>query len=328
MLKTGVIGVGSMGQNHARLYGELSDLVGVCDVDRAQARRVAARLGTEAFSNAGDLIRRADALSVCTSTENHYRVASEALTSGRSVLLEKPFTGESQKAVSLCRMAEKQGAVLASGFVERFNPVVAAAREALSEGRFGKLISLESRRVSSFPSRIRDVGVIMDLAIHDIDVMRCLTSSEAVAVYALGGRFSSTQFEDHANLLLEFEGGVIGFIETNWLTPMKVRKVSLTCSESFVQLDYLDQSLEMASTTIREIDPSNLFQIPLEHDVRRMSLKKEEPLKLEIEDFLGAASSSHRPHANGWDAVENIRVCEAAASSLREKKRVVVKRER
>lgn len=328
MTKTGVIGVGSMGQNHARLYSEISDLVGVYDVDKNQAKRVAERFGTKAFSNAGDLIESAEAVSICTPTKNHYEVAMEAIGVGKPILLEKPFTGDSKKARSLCLAAEKEGTVLAAGFVERFNPVVSAARDALKEGKFGKLISLESRRVSSFPSRIRDVGVIMDLAIHDIDVIRHITSSEILAVYALGGRFAKTRFEDFANLLLEIEGGVTGFVETNWLTPMKVRRVSLTCSESFVQLDYIDQSLEMASTKIREIDPGNMFQIPLEYDVRRMSLKKEEPLKRELEDFLAAVKSSGRPHACGWDAVANLRVCEAASRSLKGRKRIEVPQER
>jgi len=328
VIKAGVIGVGSMGQNHARLYSELTDLVGVYDVDRAQAKKVAERFGTRAFTSIDDLIGRVEALSICTPTRKHFDVAIKAIKAGKSVLLEKPFTGDSKKAKSLCLASEKQGSALAAGFVERFNPVVAAAKEALREGRFGKLISLESRRVSSFPSRIRDVGVIMDLAIHDIDVIRHITSSEILAVYALGGRFSSTQFEDFANLLLEIRGGAIGFVETNWLTPMKVRRVSLTCSESFVQLDYIDQSLEMASSKIEEIDPGNMFQIPLEYDVRRTSLKKEEPLKRELEDFLDAVRSARTPQASGWDAVANLRVCEAASRSLKERKRIEISQER
>ena len=328
MTKTGVIGVGSMGQNHARLYSEISDLLGVYDVDKDQAKRVARRFGTKAFLKANDLIQRADGLSICTPTKDHYKVAMEAIRAGKSVLLEKPFTGDSKRARSLCLAAEREGTALAAGFVERFNPVVSAARDALKEGKFGKLISLESRRVSSLPSRIRDVGVIMDLAIHDIDVMRHITSSEILGVYALGGRFAKTRFEDFANLLLEIEGGVTGFVEANWLTPMKVRRVSLTCSESFVELDYIDQSLEMASTKIREVDPGNMFQIPLEYDVRRMSLKKEEPLKRELEDFLVAMKSGRDPQACGWDAVSNLRVCEAASKSLRERKRIEVPQER
>lgn len=328
MAKTGVVGVGSMGQNHARLYSEISDLVGVYDVDKNQAKRVARRFGTKAFVKLDDLVDSAEALSICTPTKDHYEIATKAIGAGKAVLLEKPFTGDSGKARALCLDAEKEGTVLAAGFVERFNPVVSAARDALGEGKFGKLISLESRRVSSFPSRIRDVGVIMDLAIHDIDVMRHITSSEILGVYALGGRFAKTEFEDYANLLLEIEGGVTGFVEANWLTPMKVRRVSLTCSESFVELDYIDQSLKMASTKIREVDPGNMFQIPLEYDVRRISLEKEEPLRRELEDFLAAVGSDRAPHACGWDAVANLRVCEAASESLRKRKRIEVPLER
>jgi UDP-N-acetylglucosamine 3-dehydrogenase len=238
--------------------------------------------------------------------------------------VEKPFTGSSEKAAELCKMAEKEGVTLAAGFVERYNPVVGVAKEAVREGIFGKLITFASRRVSSFPARIRDVGVIMDLGIHDVDVLRHMTGSEARSVFALGGLFNNASFEDHANLLVEMEGGVVAFIEVNWLTPMKVRKVSLTCSRGYVQLDYIDQSLEVSSSTTKEFDVANAFHVPLETDVRKISVKKEEPLKLELADFLQAAATGRPPMATGRDALNDLRVCEAALVSLRSGKKMEI----
>jgi UDP-N-acetylglucosamine 3-dehydrogenase len=324
MVKVGVIGVGSMGQNHARIHSELAELVGVYDVDRALSKKVAGRFGVRSFDSVDEMLTQVEAVSVCTITTTHFDVASKAIKAGKHLLVEKPFTGTSEKASDLCEMADKEGVTLAAGFVERYNPVVGVAKEALREGRFGKLITFASRRVSSFPSRIRDVGVIMDLGIHDVDVLRYITGMEARSVFALGGLVNNASFEDHANLLMEMGGGVVAFVEVNWLTPMKVRKVSLTCSGGYVQLDYIDQSLEVSSSTTKEFDSGDAFRIPLETDVRRISVKKEEPLKLELADFLKATTSGKAPMACGRDALADLKMCEAALSSLRSGKKVEI----
>ncbi|MEM2943582.1 MAG: Gfo/Idh/MocA family oxidoreductase [Methanomassiliicoccales archaeon] len=324
MIRTGVVGVGYMGQNHARIYSELSTLVGIYDVDLQHAQTVAQRFRTRAYSDVESLLRDVDAVSICAPTADHFSLASIAIRNGTSVLLEKPFTGDSKKAAQLGREAEKEGVVLAGGFVERFNPVVKAAKEALKEGKFGKLISISSRRVSSFPKRIKDVGVVMDLGIHDIDVIRYITSSEIRSVFGMGGKFANDKFEDHASLLLELESGVTGHVETNWLTPMKVRKVSMTCSGGYVQLDYIDQTLEVSSAQIGEIDPGNMFQVPLEFDIRRIALKKEEPLRREIEDFIGAVELSGQATVSAMDAVMDLKVCEAAIRSIIENRKVEI----
>ncbi|MFA5312646.1 MAG: Gfo/Idh/MocA family oxidoreductase [Methanomassiliicoccales archaeon] len=317
MLRVGVIGVGSMGQNHVRVYSEVADLVGVHDAFKEQSTKVAQRFNIGSFDNLDDLLDRVDAVSICTPTSIHYEMAMKVIGRGRSLLIEKPFTGNSRQAEELTRFAEKEGVTLASGFIERFNPIVSVARDAIHANKFGKVITLASRRVSSFPSRIRDVGVIMDLGIHDIDVIRHITDSDVRSVFALGGKFQNDKFEDYANLLLEMNNGAVAFIEVNWLTPMKVRSVSLTCSERFVQLDYTDQSLAISSSSISNVDLGDMFRIPLEQDVRKVSVKKEEPLKRELEMFLASAEGKSRPFVGGMDAVNNLKVCEAALESLR-----------
>jgi UDP-N-acetylglucosamine 3-dehydrogenase len=324
MMKVGVIGVGAMGQNHARVYSEIAQLVGVTDAITEQATKIAARLGTKAFSTVDELLDAVDAVSVCTPTSYHFDTAMKAIKKGKHLLVEKPFTGDSAKAAELCAAAEKNGVTIASGFIERCNPIVSVAKETMEAGKIGKIISLATRRVSSFPARIRDVGVVMDLGIHDVDVMRHITSSNVRSVYAVGGKFANPSFEDYANLLMEFENGAIGFVEVNWLTPMKVRKVSFTCSGGFVQMDYTDQSLEVSTSMVGNIDQSDMFRIPLEYDVRKISVKKEEPLKTELARFLGAAESGGVPAAGGVDAVQNLKVCEAALISLKTHEKVRV----
>ena len=127
------------------------------------------------------------------------------------------------------------------------------------------------------------MGVVMDLGIHDIDVMRYITSSDVKSVYAIGGKFINPNSEDHANLLMEFENDAVGSIEVNWLTPMKVRKVSFTCSLGSVQMEYTDQSLEISKSKVGNMDQSDMFRIPLEYDMRKISVRKEEPLKTELD---------------------------------------------
>jgi UDP-N-acetylglucosamine 3-dehydrogenase len=316
MMKVGVIGVGSMGQNHARVYSEIAQLAGVYDAMGEQARKIADRFSCAAFDDVDELLKEVDAVSVCTPTSTHHEVALKAIAAGVDLLVEKPFTGDVQKAKELETAAAKAGVVIASGFIERFNPIVGVAREAVAEGSFGRVISLSTRRVSSYPARIRDVGVVMDLGIHDVDVMRHVTGSEVTSVYALGGRCSNPDFEDHANLLLRLESGAVGFLEANWLTPMKVRKMSLTCGKSFVQVDYTDQSMEVSSSIAKDVDAGDMFHIPLEMDIRKVAVRKEEPLKRELQDFLSAADKGRGPNASAADAISNLRVCEGALASL------------
>jgi UDP-N-acetylglucosamine 3-dehydrogenase len=325
MLRVGVIGIGSMGQNHARIYSEMGCLAGVFDVDAEATKKVSQRFGVRPYSNMDELIRDVDALSICTPTKYHYDAAVKAIDQGCSVLVEKPFTGEVEKARGLCDLAERGGVTIASGFVERFNPVVHATRDALASGRFGKVVSVASRRVSSYPFRIRDVGVIMDLAIHDVDVIRYLTGEKIESVYALGGKMANDRFEDHATLLLQTAGGSTGMVEVNWLTPMKVRKVSITCSDGYAVMDYMDQSLQFSTSRMDQVDTSNMASMPIELDTHQVYVKKEEPLKRELVSFVNAAEKGQRSECDGWNALQNVSICAAALESMRDGCRVMVR---
>jgi UDP-N-acetylglucosamine 3-dehydrogenase len=164
----------------------------------------------------------------------------------------------------------------------------------------------------------------MDLAVHDIDIMRGIAGSEVQSVFAMGGSHANKAFEDYANILLQFKDGKVGFVEVNWLTPMKVRKMFLTCSEKYVQIDYIDQSVEISSSKIEGLDASNMFRLPIEYDVKRVSVRKDEPLKRELESFISACETGATNVATGQDAVENIKVCEAALMSLKRREPVPI----
>ncbi len=317
-VKVGVIGVGSMGQNHARVLSEVADLAGIADPDMTAGGAVANRLSVSYFPDYHALLReKIDAVTICVPTNLHFRIGMDVIEAGKHLLVEKPLCDDINEARRLVEAARKAGVVLAVGHIERHNPVVDSAKRHLEAGDWGDLITAGARRVSNFPDRVRDVGVIMDLAIHDIDVLRYLLGSPVASVYAVGGRQRHASFEDHATILLTFANGVNGYVEANWLTPMKVRKLSLTCSKNFVELDYTAQAITISSATLGELDPFNLYQVPFDYDIRHVTLRKEEPLKRELVDFLHAITEGREPKVNGEDAVETLRVVEAAVESER-----------
>ena len=187
-MKTGIIGVGSMGKNHARVNSEMGVLAGIADSNEAVARPLAERFGVEYFSDYRDMLASVDAITVATPTVTHFQIAMDAIQAGKHVLVEKPICPTLDESEKLVKAAEDAGIVLAVGQIERHNPVVKFARESIENGKFGDIVSISARRVSTFPGRISDVGVLLDLGIHDIDVIRYLAQSPVKTVYALGGK--------------------------------------------------------------------------------------------------------------------------------------------
>ncbi len=318
-----MIGCGAMGQNHARVYAEVARLVGVCDVSEEAARAVGERLGVPHYTDHRELLRQElDAVSVATPTLTHHRVALDAISAGKHTLVEKPLCGTVEEAVEVIRAAEERGLTLAVGHIERYNPVVQFLKRAVEARQLGSVLSMAARRVSPGAPRIADVGVVLDLATHDIDVMRYLSGSEVDGVYALGGCSGGGRHEDHASILLHFKSGASGFVEVNWLTPTKVRRLTLTCSGGVVEADYIGQSVQISTSVPTEVDPTNLFQIPQEFDVKHIFLKKREPLRSELLDFLDAIAERRRPLVTGEDGLRALELAQAALTSLREGRKV------
>ncbi len=317
--------MGSMGQNHARILAERGELVAVADTVPSVAESVGSKFSVRHYDDYRKLLSSdLDAVVVVTPTNTHEKIATDAIKAGKNVLLEKPMTGDSKSLKLLADLARKQKVVLAGGFTERHNPVVAFAKTSLQKGEFGDLITAATRRVSSMPSRIRDVGVVMDLGVHDIDVVQYVVDKRVRSVYALGGQRQGMKYEDHANILMDFEGGASGFVEVNWLTPMKVRRLALTCSQHFVEIDYMEQSALVAASEFKPIEGGNLYNVPLEFDLRRIALKKEEPLKRELADFAKAIGKGDEPLVTAESALVTLKIAEAALESIRTGKKVGV----
>ena len=314
-----VVGVGAMGWNHARVCSELGLLDGVCDSDSESLKSVSERFGVPGFTNIEEAIEecKPSGVIIATPTFSHFDLASLVIDSGVNVLVEKPMADSIERARELNRKAGEKGVKLAIGHIERFNPVVSASREMLSKGEWGEIVTITSRRVSNFPGRIRDVGVVLDLGIHDIDNSIFLMSSRPKRVYATGGSHNEIDYEDHATICIEFENGNQAIIEVNWITPMKVRTLSLTCEKTFVELDYIKQEVISSSSIFKDLENPQMFPPEIEVESKIVDLERNEPLKLEILDFINSIEEDVAPAVDGEQGLLALEVAMAALKSMR-----------
>ena len=310
-----------MGWNHVRVCSEIGVLCGVCDQNRPESDRVSEEFGVPGFYEIDEAIAELDpdGVIIATPTFTHYELATKAINEGINLLIEKPISDNIQKAEELIEKAREMDLVLAIGHIERHNPVITAAKKNILDGAWGNVVTISTRRVSNFPGRIRDVGVILDLGIHDIDNATFLMGSKPISVYAVGGSLNDIEYEDHATIMIEFENGNNAIVEVNWITPMKVRTVSLTCEGSFVELDYMSQEISASSSVF--VDPENPNQFPANLEIRRDAVPVEsaEPLRLEIEDFVECIGSNdeRKPLVDGEQGVLALRVALAALESIK-----------
>ena len=316
-IRTGVIGVGSMGQNHARIYNEVSKLIGVADLDEKQGKKVANRFGVKFYSDYKNMLKDVDAVTISTPTIYHKEVAKEVIDSGVHLLVEKPFADNSDDAKYILEATKGKDITLAVGHIERHNEVIKKARACIQNNEWGKILTISAKRFSSFPSRIRDVGVLFDLTIHDVDVISYLVGHKINSVFALGGKAKNNTYEDHVILSTQFDNGVIGSCETNWLTPMKVRKINITTDTCFVTIDYMKQDIKINSSSFHNLDSSNLYKSSMEVKQDHIIVDKTEPLKNEINDFLSSIINNREPLVTAEQGLQAVKVVESGLESIK-----------
>ncbi len=302
-LGVAVIGTGQWGKNHARVYKELpsTELVAVCDLNPERAKAMAQQYGAKAYSDSTEMLKdkSIQAVNVCTWSTILYQEAIKALNAGRHVLVEKPMATTPQQARILAKTAEENGLHLTVGFLMRFIPGLQLIRKNVEDKKIGELVCITAKRVSQWPERIGDVGVVKDTAIHDIDVMRYISQQDPISVYAKMGSKRIQKFEDYAQIMLTYKNGETAFIETNWLTPYKTRKLIATATEAIMQLDYNTQDLTIEEKT-QTIQPRLPFQ---------------EPLKAELQHFVDCINKTAKPIVTGEDGVKALEVATAAMES-------------
>jgi predicted dehydrogenase len=332
--RVAVIGTGVMGRNHVRVLRELGevDLVGVADANRDAAFQVAGIHGTRGYGSHQELFEREkpEAVIVAAPTNNHHAVVLDALEAGCHVLVEKPIAATLEEADDLVARAVSAKRVLAVGHIERYNPAVIELKRRLDEGQLGRVFQLNARRLGPFPQRIRDVGVVVDLATHDLDVMRYLTGSEIVRVYAETRREVHTTKEDLLSGLLRFEDGSVGVLQINWLTPSKIRELAVTGERGMFRADYLTQDLyfhENSAASENNWQQITMLRGVSEGPMVQYAIQKREPLRSELEAFLRAVAGDASGIVTGEDGRKALRLALALVESGAEGRVVTVGRQ-
>ncbi len=279
----GVVGVGHIGKEHARIYADLPtcDLVGIFDSNADQAQSIAKKYKTKVFTSLEALRDVVDAVTIATPTFAHYEAARVFLSHGKPVLIEKPITDSPEQAWELVRLAKEKNSFIQVGHIERFNPVLAALEQMLSKPRF-----IEAHRLSPYPNRSTDIGVVLDLMIHDLEVILHLVRSPIQSIDAVGVPVLS-KGEDIANVRIRFENGCVANITTSRISPEKMRKIRVFQDDTYLSLDYQNQSGEV----YRKIDGK------ITRD--KVQVQKDEPLKLELSSFVECVHLKQTPKVSG-----------------------------
>ncbi|HEY2599250.1 MAG TPA: Gfo/Idh/MocA family oxidoreductase [Candidatus Dormibacteraeota bacterium] len=322
MTRVGVVGTGVMGRNHARVLHELPDveLVGVADSNLDAACQVADFHAIRGYGSLEELLQKEkpDAVTIAVPTENHHRAVMEALAAGCHVMVEKPIAASLAEADELIAAAKSANRVLAVGHIERYNPAVLELKRRLDDGQLGKAYEFDAQRLGPFPQRIRDVGVVIDLATHDLDLMRFLTGSEIVRVYAETRRKVHTTREDMVSGLLRLADGSVGLLQINWLTPTKIRQMTVTGERGMFRADYLTQDLyfhENAEATAHSWEQITMLRGVSEGSMVKYVIHKREPLQSELEAFMKAVAGEPASVVSGEDGTEALRLALAMVES-------------
>jgi len=302
-VNVGIVGVGHLGSYHAKQYARLKNVnfVGVCDVDKKTAQRVGERYKVWYFADYKEFFGKVQAVSIVVPTVHHHKIAKEFLEAGIHVLVEKPITRTLEEADELLRIAEEKKLVLQVGHIERFNPAIRAMEPFLTSPRF-----IEGQRMGPFnkKARIKDVGVVLDLMIHDIDIILGLVKSEVTHIEAVGTS-SVSEFEDMANVRLSFRSGAICDITASRITKEDVRKIRIFQENSYIALDLLHRD----AYVFRKIE-GNIKK-------EKIHIKQYDPLKQELKSFINCVKTNTRPVVSGKEGRDALAVALAILDNIK-----------
>lgn len=298
MLKVGVIGVGAMGRHHARVYADIPnvELVGVADLDHTRAVTIADLYQTRAFSDYRDLLsQNIDAVSICVPTSFHHRIALEVIGAGVNLLVEKPLASTLEDAREIINAAKSNDVVLQVGHIERFNPVINVVKKVM-EGE--EIISIDLVRVGPHPPRVKDVGVVVDIGTHDIDLIRFLSGADFAKINAVIAS-PHNEFEDAAVLSFRLKNGTIASVVTNRLTPFKIREIKVATKTKLIYGNLLTQQV---------LEYSHYTADHESYKLRNLHVPFGEPLRLELKSFVDAVKNDRIPEVTGEDGLKSLEV--------------------
>jgi UDP-N-acetylglucosamine 3-dehydrogenase len=302
MTMIGVVGTGGWGKNHVRVLNELKSLGAVCDMNKDRAEQFSKTYHVPGYTSLDEMLKREklDAVNICTPASTHVAMASKSLEAGVNTFVEKPMTTTSKDGEVLIQIAKKANRILTVGFIERFNPPITGLKEMISKGKLGELILLEFHRENRRGENISDVGIVKDASVHDIDTACWLFGEHPKTVFSrVGVQYAPLEYEDFATILLGFSGQKTAFLVTNWITPNRVRTMSAVFSGGVVDVDFVTQKMSIHEGTVTTV-PSRPYQ---------------EPLMLEMKEFVAALQEKRQPLVTGEDALKVILIAEAVLAS-------------
>lgn len=304
-IKIGIIGTGHMGQYHVNVARQLSDavLIGVYDADPERRKVISEKYETKAFASVTEILSEADAVIVAAPTYLHHEISREALNLGKHVLVEKPIAENVEQARELVALAKSKNLVLQVGHVERFNGAIL---------ELGKIVDqpmlIESRRLAPYNARIKDVGVVLDMMIHDIDIVLNLVKSKVTELHASGSKIVSNH-EDVASVVLKFENGCVASINASRNTQSKIRTLNITDKNAYIQLDFTDQEIELHRQASSAINLSNeQIRYKQESIVEKIFVHKDNPLKQEHEHFVRCILGKAQPYVEGDNDIQTLEI--------------------
>lgn len=317
VVRAGVIGVGHMGQYHVGAYSEITgvDLVGLTDIDADRASSIAGKYRTKFYPDHKKLLEDIDVVSIAVPTPNHFEIAKVCLEAGIHCLVEKPICDNLESAEELFKIAEKNGATLHVGHVERFNGAVQQLSKVVKNP-----IMIESRRLSPFDPRVKDVGVVLDMMIHDIDIILNIVNSPVVSMNVIGSSVFSDK-EDVVNVQLVFESGCLANIIASRATQEKIRTLAVTQAEEYIVLDYTNQDIlvHRRASSQSEITRKEL-RYTQESFIERIFVHRENPLKLQLEHLIGVGTNGHKRNTSVENELKSLKVALQVLEKLRSSK--------
>lgn len=331
MMRVAVIGVGAMGRNHARVYNEMPDveLVAVADLNSAMAAEAARLYRARAYTDYRAMLEETQpaVVSVVVPTQAHCQVTLDVLAAGCHVLVEKPIAATLKEGRRMIDRAAQLGRVLAVGHIERYNPTIIELKRRLDNNELGRIFQIHARRLGPFPARVRDVGVVVDLATHDLDIMRYLTGKEVRRLCAETEQEIHTAHEDLFSGLVRFENGVLGVLNINWLTPTKIREITVTGQRGMFLANLLTQDLyfyENEEAGGLDWNHLSLLRGVGEGQMVRLRLHRREPLRMELETFIAVARGEQGAIVGGEDGLVVLELAQTLVRSGREHRAIIM----
>lgn len=326
-IKVAVIGVGSMGENHARVYAhyEKTQLIAVADSNKEQAEKVAKKFNAKAYTDYKEMLEKEqlDAVSIAVPTGLHKDTAIYVLGKGINVLLEKPIAPTEEEAKEIIKCAKKNNAKLMIGHIERFNQAIIELKKRLEQGDLGEIYKIDVQRIGPFPQRISDVGVIIDLSVHDLDIIDYLINSAPTRIYAETQQKLHPQFEDSVTALLSYQNGVLAVLNINYLSPTKTRVLKIFGEKGMFQVDYLNQELYFYEN---KSFVENHWSGVTEGEMKKIIIKKKEPLQVEIENFIWHISENTPPSVSGEQGLKVLTIARLLIKSAAKKEIIELKK--